>query len=465
MLGSDRPLDGGARAPGPDDETFRLRLGSAPDAVIILTRSGRVVLVNAAGWEVDASRPGDTVQIQLPPRFRGVGALPVELDLVPLVAGERPPSSAPAPAAPAIAAPISPRDSFARAAEDAIVVLSPEGTINFWNPAAERIYGYSADEALGRPFTFLVPPERVAEERRALDRAMRGERIPATDTARRRKDGSAIEVARTLSPVPGPDGSPAGATEIARDISAKRQVEKDMARQVAELTRSNADLEEYALRVAHDLQAPLRLVSAYTTMLGLRPQDAETSDLLKSAEEGMRRMERLIRHLLDYARLDSSPAKFERMETATVLDQALANLKLAIQEAKGRVTRDKMPVVLGDATQLAEVFQNLVSNALKYRGEKPPEIHVGAERRAGEWRIFVRDNGSGLPADQLRRLFRPLERMSQNGVEPGTGMGLAISKKIVERHGGRIWVESEPGKGSTFFFTLPAAGEPAGEKR
>jgi PAS domain S-box-containing protein len=462
MLGSDRPLDGGARAPGPDEETFRLRLGSAPDAVIILTRSGRVVLVNAAGWDIDAARPGETVQIQLPPRFRGGGPLPVELDLVPLGAGERTPAPV------SISAPhaaLSPRDTFARAAEDAIVVLSPEGTINFWNPAAERMYGYSADEALGRPLTFVVPPERVAEERRALDRALRGERVPAADTERRRKDGTAIEVSRTLSPVPGPDGTPAGATEIARDISPRRKAEKDLTRQVSELSRSNADLEEYALRVAHDLQAPLRLVSAYTRMLGLRPQDAETSDLLKSAEEGMRRMERLIRHLLDYARLDSSPAKFERIEASAVLDQALANLKLSIEESKGRVTRDRMPAILGDATQLAEVFQNLVSNALKYRGTKAPEIHVGAERRAGEWRMSVRDNGAGIAPDQLRRLFRPLERMAQNGVEPGSGMGLAITKKIVERHGGRIWVESEPGKGSTFFFTLPAAGEPGTEKR
>jgi two-component system, chemotaxis family, sensor kinase Cph1 len=176
-----------------------------------------------------------------------------------------------------------------------------------------------------------------------------------------------------------------------------------------------------------------------------------------SAEEGVRRMEGLIRHLLDYARLEANPAKFEKVDTKTVLEQATANLKLAIQESGARVTHDQMPAVLGDALQLAEVFQNLIGNALRYRGHAPPVIHVGAERRAGEWRFSVHDNGSGIPPEQVRRLFRPLERMARNGIEPGAGLGLAIAKKIVTRHGGRIWAESEVGKGSTFHFTLPEA--------
>jgi signal transduction histidine kinase len=197
------------------------------------------------------------------------------------------------------------------------------------------------------------------------------------------------------------------------------------------------------------------MVSAYTRMLGRKPQETEAGELLASAEEGMQRMEHLIRHLLDYARIESAPAPIETVETKSALEHALANLKLALHESGAKVTFDALPAVQGDATQLTEVFQNLVGNALKYRGEAKPKIHVGAERRAGEWRFSVRDNGAGIPTDQVRRLFRPLERMSRNGVEPGTGLGLAIARKIVERHGGRIWAESEVGRGSTFFFTLP----------
>jgi signal transduction histidine kinase len=169
----------------------------------------------------------------------------------------------------------------------------------------------------------------------------------------------------------------------------------------------------------------------------------------------MQRMERLIKHLLDYARLEAEPMPTERIDTTAAFEHALANLKLTLQESGAKVTHDSLPQVQGDLTQLTEVFQNLVGNALKYRGEVKPKIHVGAERRPGEWRFSVRDNGAGIPADQLRRLFRPLERMARNGIEPGTGLGLAIARKIVERHGGRIWAESEVGRGATFFFTLP----------
>jgi PAS domain S-box-containing protein len=335
------------------------------------------------------------------------------------------------------------------------VGLSPEGKITFWNAGAQKLYGYAADEAIGRPLTALVPPERFAEERRTLERVLKGERVPDSDTERRRKDGSTVEVSRVLSPVTGPDGSVSGAADIARDITVRRKAEKELVRQVADLTRSNADLEDYAKRVAHDLQAPLRMVSAYTRMIARKPQDSEAGDLLASAEEGMQRMEGLIKHLLDYARIETGPTPAESVDTKGALDHALANLKLAIQESGAKVTFDALPAVQGDATQLTEVFQNLIGNALKYKGDAKPKIHVGAERRAGEWRFSVRDNGAGIPAEQLRRLFRPLERMARNGIEPGTGLGLAIARKIVERHGGRIWAESEVGRGTTFFFTLP----------
>ncbi len=463
MWGSEgAPGDRGAEV----EDAFRIRLSSAPDAILIVTRSGRIVLVNSATFDPESLRraamESETTQILLPAHFRSRPA--VDLGLVPAKRAAPSPhepsnggsvtEEAPAPApvdrpAPAV---------FAGTTEDAVVGLSPEGKITFWNAGAQRLYGYAADEAIGRPLTALVPPERFAEERRTLERVLKGERVPDSDTERRRKDGTTVEVSRVLSPVTGPDGSVSGAADIARDISVRRKAEKELVRQVGDLTRSNADLEDYAKRVAHDLQAPLRMVSAYTRMIARKPQDPEAGELLASAEEGMQRMEGLIKHLLDYARVETGPAPVETVDTKAALDHALANLKLAIHESGAKVTVDAMPPVQGDATQLTEVFQNLIGNALKYRGDTKPKIHVGAERRAGEWRFSVRDNGAGIPAEQLRRLFRPLERMARNGIEPGTGLGLAIARKIVERHGGRIWAESDVGRGATFFFTLP---EPA----
>jgi hypothetical protein len=444
-------------------DAFRIRLGAAPEAVLIITRTGRIVLVNSDNFDPESLRravsESETTQVLLPAHFRSRPV--VDLGLFPAGHPGRPPP-APTNGGHATEESVPPAEperpgsaAFGDTTEDAVVGLSPEGKITFWNAGAQKLYGYAADEAIGRPLTALVPPERFAEERRTLERVLKGERVPDSDTERRRKDGSTVEVSRVLSAVTGPDGSVAGAADIARDITVRRKAEKELVRQVADLTRSNADLEDYAKRVAHDLQAPLRMVSAYTRMIARKPQDSEAGDLLASAEEGMQRMEGLIKHLLDYARIETGPTPAESVDTKGALDHALANLKLAIHESGAKVTFDAMPAVQGDSTQLTEVFQNLIGNALKYKGDAKPKIHVGAERRAGEWRFSVRDNGAGIPAEQLRRLFRPLERMARNGIEPGTGLGLAIARKIVERHGGRIWAESEVGRGTTFFFTLP----------
>jgi PAS domain S-box-containing protein len=447
--------------PSDDARTFRIRLNHAPDAIIVVTRAGRVILVNSDDFDPESLRraEGETTQVSLPELFRSGPA--VDLGLAPAVPATRPPAvptnGSHAPQEPAPPAPKPAGFPYSGTLEDAVVGLSPEGKITFWNDGAQKLYGYDALEAIGRPLTALVPPERFAEERRTLERVLKGERVPDADTERRRKDGTTIEVSRVLSPVTGPDGTVAGAADIARDISARRKAEKELMRQVTDLTRSNADLEDYARRVAHDLQAPLRMVSAYTRMIARNPRDPESGELLASAEEGMQRMEKLIRHLLDYARIDASTAPSDAVETKAALDNAIANLRLAIQESGAKVTQDSLPPVRGDATQLTEVFQNLIGNALRYKGDAKPRIHVGAEKRAGEWRFSVRDNGAGIPPDQLRRLFRPLERMSRNGIEPGTGLGLAIARKIVERHGGRIWAESEGGQGTTFYFTIPEA--------
>ena len=230
-------------------------------------------------------------------------------------------------------------------------------------------------------------------------------------------------------------------------------------RTVAELERSNADLDQFARVASHDLQAPLALVADYVKLLdrGYGDRlDGDAGELIAGALEGVRRMQALIGDILAYSRVDSRGGAFEAVDISAVVDEALVNLAAKREEAAAEVSRDPLPTVPGDRPQLVQVFQNLLDNALKFRGDAPPRVHVGARREGAEWVLSVRDNGIGIPPEARERVFAMFERLHGASEYPGTGIGLALCRKIVERHGGRIWVESEPGQGTTFFFTLPA---------
>ena len=243
-----------------------------------------------------------------------------------------------------------------------------------------------------------------------------------------------------------------------RDLVSARQALEDT---VAELKRSNADLQQFAYVASHDLQEPLRMVSSYTQLLARRYRgklDSDADEFIGYAVDGANRMQTLIKDLLAYSRVTAQGKVFERVDCNGLLEEVLSNLRVADEQNRAVVTHDPLPTVMADRGQLGQLFQNLIGNAIKFRGEEPPQIHVSAEQRTGEWLFSVRDNGIGVGPQYAERIFIIFQRLHNREEYPGTGIGLAICKKIVERHGGRIWVVSHTGQGATFHFTLPIVG-------
>jgi light-regulated signal transduction histidine kinase (bacteriophytochrome) len=256
-------------------------------------------------------------------------------------------------------------------------------------------------------------------------------------------------------------GKIVGTFGISRDITRQKESELEAKNLTAALKRSNQELEEFASVASHDLQEPLRMISGYLKLIVRRYQDLLDQDgreFIAFAVDGAQRMQVMIDDLLSYSRVTTQGKTFSLIETAAVLQRALLNLKIAVDEAGARVTHEAMPAVMGDARQIERLFQNLIGNGLKYRRPGDvPEIHVSAQKMDSEWVFGIRDNGIGIDPKYFDRIFGIFQRLHTREQYAGTGIGLAICKKTVERHGGRIWVESEEGKGATFYFTLPVA--------
>ncbi|HEY2705007.1 MAG TPA: ATP-binding protein [Candidatus Dormibacteraeota bacterium] len=331
-------------------------------------------------------------------------------------------------------------------------VMTRAGRIVYANEAFCGLTGHSLDELLLLPaVTALVAPEKRATE---LDGQVLPDHLP---TALLTRDGRRVEVevaGRLLDTDP---WEPSIA--ICRDITQRRRDEQELARRSRELERSNAALEEFAYIASHDLQEPLRMVASYLELLerrhGERLND-EAEEFLGFAVDGARRMQALINDLLLYSRAGGQAALVPT-DCGAVVATVLATLRPSIEDAGARVVVEPLPTVEGDRTQLAQVFQNLIANAIKFRGAQPPQIVIGAERRGEEWRFSVRDNGIGIERRHAERIFMVFKRLHPQAEYPGTGIGLAICRRVVDRHGGRIWVEPAPGGGSVFRFTLPAA--------
>ena len=244
-----------------------------------------------------------------------------------------------------------------------------------------------------------------------------------------------------------------------RDLALSR---KALEESIAELARSNADLQQFAYVASHDLKEPLRMVASYTQLLARRYKgklDSDADEFIRYAVDGANRMQWLINDLLAYSRVTSQEQVFEEVDCTKVLEEVMSNLQLSIEESQAVVTHDPLPTVMADGGQLGQLFQNLIANAITFHGEEPPAVHVSAERKANEWLFSVRDNGVGLDPQYAERIFVIFQRLHDREEYPGTGIGLAICKKVVERHGGRIWVVSQVGQGATFYFTLPIVGQ------
>ena len=245
---------------------------------------------------------------------------------------------------------------------------------------------------------------------------------------------------------------------IVLDVTARIQAEEKLAQHARALARSKAELERFTYVASHHLQEPLRMVTNYTQLLSQRygqklDQDAE--DFIAYAVEGTRHMQQMLDDMLAYLQLDRQNQTFQPVNCEQILKDTLTRLQEPILQRQATVSYDPLPTITGDPTQLSQVFYHLVNNALKFHGQAPPRIHISAQKNERETRFSVQDNGIGIAPQYLTQIFQVFQRLHHQQEYPGTGIGLAISKKIVECHGGRVWVESEPGKGSTFYFTIP----------
>ncbi len=344
--------------------------------------------------------------------------------------------------------------------DDAIIGKTLDGVITTWNHGAEKVFGYSASEAVGKPMQMLVPPERANEEADILARVERGESVEHFETVRVRKDGKGIDVSVTISPIRDSSGAIVGVSKVARDISERKRAEQRLADKVEELARSNRDLEQFAYAASHDLQEPLRMVASYTQLLAERyggKLDENADKFLGYAREGALRMQVLIRDLLTFSRVVQAGVPRKNVDCDVALEEALQSLTAAIEESGAVVTHTALPNVWADQTQIAQVFQNLIGNAIKFHNGAPPQCAVSAEKSGCNWLFSVSDNGIGIAPEYAENIFVVFQRLHARTEYPGNGIGLAICKKIIEHYGGTIWVESKVGEGSTFKFTLPAA--------
>jgi len=342
---------------------------------------------------------------------------------------------------------------------EGVLVVDVSGAVVLRNPALERLLGpvpqglSSAERAARYGFTLADRVTPYPLEDLPLSRAIRGESCENLEIhARHSATGRHTVFSVTGAPLRDGDGRVTGGVVIIRDITAQKDAE-------AELQRSNAELEQFAYVASHDLQEPLRMVASYTQLLAKRYKgrlDADADEFIAYAVEGASRMRQLIQDLLTYSRVGSRIRPMVGLSSGAVLDAALGNLRTAIEDAGATITRDVLPEISGDEVQLVQVFQNLVGNAIKYRGAEAPRVHVGARRAGDEWIFEIRDNGIGIDPQYFERIFQLFQRLHGRDQYGGTGIGLTIARKIVERHGGRIWVESAAGRGSSFLFSLPA---------
>jgi PAS domain S-box-containing protein len=346
------------------------------------------------------------------------------------------------------------------AAPDAMVVVNQGGEIVLLNVQAEKQFGYSRDELVGQKVKNIIPEgfaERlVADALRSVEEALAQQIGTGIELIARRKNKTEFPIEIILSPLESAEGILV--TAAVRDITARKKAEANLLNKMEELNRSNEELGQFAYIASHDLQEPLRMVASYTQLLSRRYKgklDSDADEFIAFAVDGASRMQRLIQDLLAYSRVGTKGRDLLDISSEGALQQALINLRGAIEEKGALVTHDPLPVVFADEMQLIQLFQNLIGNAIKYQSPGIPKVHITASRNGSKkWTFSVKDNGLGIDAQYFEKIFGMFQRLHKREEFAGTGIGLAICKKIVERHGGSISVESQPGQGSTFRFAL-----------
>lgn len=344
---------------------------------------------------------------------------------------------------------------------DGILTLDSEGIIQTANGAAGRIFDYPVDDLTGHNLTLIVPTpgrgQRDFQLTHLLECSNAGNVGQKYETQGRRRTGEIFPLELSLSPVNTLE--PLLFVGMVRDLSERKRAEQRLADYAKELERSNQELEQFAYIASHDLQEPLRMVASFTELFARRYADVVDDtgrEFLGFAVEGAKRMKTLINDLLDYSRLAKDGQSLQQVDCNLVLEQVMQTLRLAINDSKAQISSGQLPCIHGNPSQLRQLFYNLLSNAIKYRDkDRPPCVRIDAQRLAEDWRFCVTDNGIGIDTQHRERIFMLFQRAHRNRHYPGTGIGLAVCKKIVELHGGRIWVESEPNVGSQVFVTMP----------
>lgn len=477
------------------EATARALIEAAPDAVVTVDTTGTIVLVNDQterlfGYARD-ELVGAPVELLIPERLHGphvehrreylgdpkrrpMGAnlellarrsdgteLPVEISLSPVtIDGETLVIS--------IIRDVTERrrteqelrrwaEYFERSGQGLAIIAADGQHRAVVNPAYASMHGYTVEELMGSAVGSLTPSEHAEAMREHVIR-VDAEGHDTFETVHRRKDGSTFSIMLDVTAIKNAAGQLLYRIIHAQDITDRIRTQEDLRRTAEELAQSNAELQQFAYVASHDLQEPLRMVASYTQLLARRYRDkldAEADEFIGYAVEGATRMQGLINDLLTYSRVGTRGGAPTPTDLAEVLRQVMIDLRPAIQELGAEISYDPLPTLTADPTQLRQLLQNLISNALKFHGQDSPRIHVGATERPRAWELSVRDNGIGIDPRHMERIFVIFQRLHTREEYPGTGIGLAICKKIVERHGGRIWVESNPGAGTTFFFTIP----------
>jgi PAS domain S-box-containing protein len=343
-----------------------------------------------------------------------------------------------------------------------IMVLDLQGRIILFNRTCQTVTGYSFEEVQNKYFwDFFIIPDELEGVKSVFKEIQTGRFPNEYENYWKIKDGSLRLISWSNTAILNSDGTIEYIIGSGIDITRRKEAEDGLRKKIDELARSNTELEQFAYVASHDLQEPLRMVTSFVQLLAKRYKgklDTDADEFIAFAVDGANRMKELINDLLTYSRVSTESKEFKATDCMNVINHVITSLGLSIRESGAIITYDVLPIVMADSLQLVQLFQNLINNAIKFHSEKQPKIHIGVERRQNEWQFYVKDNGIGIDLEYFERIFLIFQRLHSKDKYQGTGIGLAICKKVVEQHGGRIWVESEPGKGATFYFTIPIGG-------